>query len=437
MIDYQACMDSRLELVYCMDGDKKTIFYGPSTVERVSGFDTFSASQKGIELRKNLLTRYQALTNNYILWFKNQNKYHLKEGLTIKEFDVFPELATDKVFMVYQMILDILSIEGDWERRIMDYAIYINESFGSIPCQNGSVLFKECVTADVIELVMNDKSIHNEAKNVIASTLIHELEKHEMTEVIDELITAFEKWKNTLPIELDFLNIKDKKISFQDIAIYPDSIINEFNEELYYRVRTKEEMIDELLKQTFDIFRNIELSSATFDNPAEDALSISENKTKLQLAKISQQYDQSEINYLDAIIQSLHVIEEHLVKHKDTLITHKTKFNEKLNGKESLSLTISEAALFFVFSEVHITRENANFYIKRFGHNSGEKLFQKYTFWSSRSNRINPPSPNTKKKFENKITLFEKVLGCLDEKHLEQAMDELNILKIKYEDDHL
>lgn len=63
------------------------------------------------------------------------------------------------------------------------------------------------------------------------------------------------------------------------------------------------------------------------------------------------------------------------------------------------------------------------------GHSSGEKLFQKFTFYSSRQNRTGPPSPATPKKFQNKIDLLESILEKLSKQAKQRALDEVKILK--------
>src|SRR5690606_32483357 len=55
--------------------------------------------------------------------------------------------------------------------------------------------------------------------------------------------------------------------------------------------------------------------------------------------------------------------------------------------KPKPELTINQIALKYVYSEIQITRENGNKIAKEYGHNSGEKLFQRFTYYSSAANR--------------------------------------------------
>lgn len=95
---------------------------------------------------------------------------------------------------------------------------------------------------------------------------------------------------------------------------------------------------------------------------------------------------------------------------------------EKKQRKEKPELTISQIALIFVFENKLITRKNADELVKDYGYNSGESLFQKFTKYSSRSNRIG--KEDTPAKNKNKIELFEKVITKLSKEARKKAMEE-------------
>lgn len=92
-------------------------------------------------------------------------------------------------------------------------------------------------------------------------------------------------------------------------------------------------------------------------------------------------------------------------------------------------LKIDEIALFCVYEGKQITRTNGNDIAREFGHKSGEKLFQRYTYYSSAANRKAEPTPSTLKKLDNKINLFESVVKLLTNEDRERATDELSMLK--------
>jgi len=96
-------------------------------------------------------------------------------------------------------------------------------------------------------------------------------------------------------------------------------------------------------------------------------------------------------------------------------------------------LTINQIALKYVYEGLQITRENSKKIAKQYGHNSGEKLFQRFTYYTSSANRKGKPTPCTPKKLDNKIKLIERVIEILPIDKQERAKDEVSILKKIYE----
>ena len=81
--------------------------------------------------------------------------------------------------------------------------------------------------------------------------------------------------------------------------------------------------------------------------------------------------------------------------------------------KQKPELTINQIALKYVYELLQITRENGKEIARKYGHNSGEKLFQRFTYYSSTANRKGKPSPCTPKKLDNKIKLIESIIELL------------------------
>lgn len=102
---------------------------------------------------------------------------------------------------------------------------------------------------------------------------------------------------------------------------------------------------------------------------------------------------------------------------------------EKPKPKPKPKLTINQIALTYAYSEIQITRENGNEIAKEYGHNSGEKLFQRFTFYSSSANRKGKPQLCTPKKLKNKIELLESVFEHLPKNKRNRIKDEIKILK--------
>ena len=101
--------------------------------------------------------------------------------------------------------------------------------------------------------------------------------------------------------------------------------------------------------------------------------------------------------------------------------------NPCLNNESKLS--INQIALKHVYENIAICRQNSNDLAKQYGHSSGEKLYQRFNFYSSRANRKGIPSNCTLKKLENKISLMESVIEIISDEFKQKAKDEVNILK--------
>jgi len=103
---------------------------------------------------------------------------------------------------------------------------------------------------------------------------------------------------------------------------------------------------------------------------------------------------------------------------------------------ETEKLKIEQIALKYAYEGIQITRENGNEIAKKYGHNSGEKLFQRFTYFLSAANRKAKPTPCTPRKLKNKIELFESVLNHLSENNKKRAIDEIKILKTILENEY-
>ncbi len=101
--------------------------------------------------------------------------------------------------------------------------------------------------------------------------------------------------------------------------------------------------------------------------------------------------------------------------------------------KQKPELKIDQIALKYAYEGLQITRENGNEIAKEYGHNSGEKLFQRFTYFSSSANRKGKPNLCTPKKLDNKIKLIESIIELLPTDKQERAKDEVLILKKIYE----
>lgn len=102
--------------------------------------------------------------------------------------------------------------------------------------------------------------------------------------------------------------------------------------------------------------------------------------------------------------------------------------------KSKAKFTLPQLALFLFYNGQTVTRINGNEIAKQYGHNSGEKLFQLFTKFSSRANRIG--KEDTKKKNQNKLELFGVVIAELTSEAKHRATDEMNTLNATVQREH-
>jgi len=116
--------------------------------------------------------------------------------------------------------------------------------------------------------------------------------------------------------------------------------------------------------------------------------------------------------------------------------TAQKHFNSIEGAKEPAKLTLKMIALKYVYENKYITKENCNDIAKQFGYNSGQKLYQEFTIFIKQENRKGEPKDPTAKKYKNKIELIQSVINILDDSYKPKAIDELNILSSKYENEY-
>jgi len=99
------------------------------------------------------------------------------------------------------------------------------------------------------------------------------------------------------------------------------------------------------------------------------------------------------------------------------------------NTKHRPKLSMNQIALKYVYEGLQITRRgNSNEIAKQYGQTSGDKLYDRFIFYSSTANRKGKPYPFTLKKLQNKIKLIESVIELLPIEKRARAKDEVSIL---------
>lgn len=108
-------------------------------------------------------------------------------------------------------------------------------------------------------------------------------------------------------------------------------------------------------------------------------------------------------------------------------------------GSKSIKLTVKQIALILVYKDKRITRGNASKFAASYGFtkkSSGEGLYQDYCFFSSPANRKGLPTFPSPLKLKNKIRLFESILDHLTEAENKRALDEIQILKTRFDNEY-
>jgi len=118
-------------------------------------------------------------------------------------------------------------------------------------------------------------------------------------------------------------------------------------------------------------------------------------------------------------------------KKTTTIISIDKPINETSTNNQTITpkLSIRQVALICHYTDCTVTRQTATAIIEQYGHTSGDSLFNDYTYYRSKANRLGAES--TKKKNANKLRLFEYVHEYLysNEAANNKITDDLIILR--------
>ncbi|WP_026449919.1 hypothetical protein [Aequorivita capsosiphonis] len=100
--------------------------------------------------------------------------------------------------------------------------------------------------------------------------------------------------------------------------------------------------------------------------------------------------------------------------------------NKNQQTKTKPELTLKQVALLYIYNGDHITRENGNSIAEKFGHTSGEKLYQNYNKYALSTDRN---SSDSKTKDRNLLKDIEKVISYLPKAKQENPKGEAERLR--------
>ena len=206
-------------------------------------------------------------------------------------------------------------------------------------------------------------------------------------------------------------------------------IFSHKNKYLEYRTKTKGETffglgfffddLDLILKELFNYFK--ETDQNEFEAFETKAIRVNYITEAVELLKQGHKKVTLPLNFLDIPKETQNSNAEPQQSHVEPPKTQK-------DTKQQPKLKIDQIALKYVYEGLQITRGNGNEIAEQFGHTSGEKLFQRFTLYSSTANRKGKPYPFTLQRLKNKIKLIESVIELLPKDKQARAIDEVSIL---------
>jgi hypothetical protein len=243
------------------------------------------------------------------------------------------------------------------------------------------------------------------------------------------LLDTYNRWYKTFPFDLSYFKPLQSKYSRTLPIVSGEVRYNKYTGLTSAKLHTKESLTQFLIDLTKAIITNINALKLYEKGLLSDA-----QKIQLELVLRNRELELTEINSIKKIDSKgyIKILKSWFASEKKfiTELTPLLKSNEVSIEKTPPELSIKQIALKLVYEGAVVNRINCSEIIKGYGHTSGDKLFQEFTYFSSLANRKGNPSPATDKKFQNKIELFESVIELLSDANKQRALDELSILKI-------
>jgi hypothetical protein len=259
-----------------------------------------------------------------------------------------------------------------------------------------------------------------------------------LSEYLNYREVKYKKWECK---ESTFMNQKGG-IS-HPIIIYPNSKINN----IIYKELTTNKTLDGIF-EPIDFFRLLYNKFEFILNNINDPSIIMEHLSELNLEKRKLYFLLESLDYLICNLnESFHLLPPYPIDDSypkserlenismDISFKAKTLRKELSSQQTSTqnSLNPDQVALIYIYEKKPpITRQNGpviaenNGYISEF---SGEKFYQRYTFYSKKVNRL--AIPETTIRYNHKIELFESILNHLGDKAKDWASSELLLLKLR------
>lgn len=415
----------------------------PYTIKQADGKHNLESCEGCRTQKKKLIKEIKKSCKN----FPNCCEWHKKlpnlKEFKISDFLALEESIAEKILFVYHHVLNHIE-NDDYFTDFTNYYEYVNESFGSFPNNYGSPFQIGNFQTFLIDRIKRLKGkINPEAisKDEIDNRLVKIINYIDNSfKPVDEirndfdfklLLDTYDKWYRTFPFDLSYFQHLKEKFSKTIPILKEQPIYNKYTGLSKTKIKSKEEFAKFLIDLTKRIITNIN-GLKLYET---GKLSSIEN-IKLELILRNRELELNELKSLDSSDETGYIkylkfwfgTEKKFIDEITPLL--KTDISDKDKKPE---LTISQVALKLFYEGVNVTRDNCNELIKKYGYNSGDKLYNEYSFFSSTSNRKGNPDPPTKLRFQNKIKLFEGVIEVLNQDKKQRAIDELTIIKGNYD----
>lgn len=401
----------------------------PFPTQPIKGEHDYQTCDGCQELLKNIAGKVQKQFDKFPNCCKSHAKLTGQPWFDVSEFHKLniTQLVSEKVVFTYQHVLNTID-NDDYFDDITDYIDYTTGSFGSFPGDFGPPLFLYDYlvwTKNKLEL---NKKLPEERKLTLINYVNDILDGRPKDNTdLGLLVSTYDKWYQLFPFDLPFF--ADSKIKFsKKIPIVSEPLHkNRYTGISKAKLHTKTSLIQILIKITDDLLTSInvltlyEKGEITDGDKTKLELIIQERKLKLKTGYIKKH---GEENGYTKIIREWFKDEKRFIEELIPLIL-------KTPAKNNAYITLAELALKSYYTDQTITRKNSLEIAKLQGHNSGEKLFQLFTKYSSRQNRIGVEQ--TKKKNLNKLKLLESVVALLPEAHKQRVIDEINTFKAAFD----
>ncbi len=415
----------------------------PCAIEPTKGEHNLDICENCREQRQIFIKELTETFDKFPNCCKPHSKLNELKVFDRKDYESLPTMIADKIMYSYHHVVNNLD-NDDWYEDISDYFDYCYESFGSFPNGYGEpfrlgnyLKALKGLLNNIENKISSDKMSQIDIRTRM-SKVISLLEPVQVNESGSErdfnlLLSKYEEWYKIFPFDLPyFSHLREKFRNVLPKEKYTGKTrYNKYLKVNKIEYHTKDSITAVLLRITINILNSINgltlYEEGLISDTDKHKLDLITSNRKLELYELSSMPSKNKTEYVK-ILKRWFKEEKIFIAEITPLLKDKEPFNERVP-----ELSIKQIALKLFYEGFIINRNNAKEVIKEYGHTSGDKLFQEYTYFSSLANRKGSPSPLTQKKFQNKIKLFESVINLLSDNHKQRASDELNILKVNYQ----